>query len=92
VRVRCKKNVSIDERSNAIQALLFVSRVLFFRTGPRIVMIEIYAKTNKNLLLCCRNLEHRLGSDESGDRCYEFRNIFAEKFGEKIDVIYSKYC
>jgi hypothetical protein len=28
----------------------------------------------------------------TGDRCYDFKNIFAEKFGENIGVLFSNYC
>jgi hypothetical protein len=37
-----------------------------------------------------REVRYRLGGRATWDRCYDFLNIFAEKFGEKIAVFYSK--
>jgi hypothetical protein len=49
--------------------------------------VAFLGKINK--LFGCRCSKQKANTR---DRCYDFLNIFAEKFSENIGVFYSNYC
>jgi hypothetical protein len=67
------------------------SKIKFAKIGNQSKRRQIFrVKQKKHFSETLQILFQNVGGDTTRDRCYDFKNIFAEKFSENIGVFDSK--